>query len=124
MENAFYITTPIYYVNASPHIGHAYTTIVADVLARYHRLRGCRTFFVTGTDEHGDKIAEAARNLGIHATQLRRWVKDRVPDSSPTPANLVQLQAELKQLRRENERLRMEREILKKAAAFFAKESV
>ena len=74
--------------------------------------------------DQGYKIAEAARILGIHATQLRRWVKDRVPDSSPTPANLVQLQAELKQLRRENERLRMEREILNAAAAFFAKESV
>ncbi len=65
MENAFYITTPIYYVNASPHLGHAYTTIVADVLARYHRLRGARTFFTTGTDEHGDKIAEAARKAGV-----------------------------------------------------------
>jgi methionyl-tRNA synthetase len=65
MQNAFYITTPIYYVNASPHIGHAYTTIVADVLARYHRLRGCRTFFLTGTDEHGDKIAEAAKKSGV-----------------------------------------------------------
>jgi methionyl-tRNA synthetase len=65
MDNAFYITTPIYYVNASPHIGHAYTTIVADVLARYHRLRGDRTFFLTGTDEHGDKIAEAAQKAGI-----------------------------------------------------------
>jgi methionyl-tRNA synthetase len=57
----YFITTPIYYVNASPHIGHAYTTIVADVLARFHRLSGDRTFFVTGTDEHGDKIMEAAR---------------------------------------------------------------
>jgi methionyl-tRNA synthetase len=65
MEDVFYITTPIYYVNASPHIGHAYTTIVADVLARYHRLRGHRTFFMTGTDEHGDKIAEAARKAGV-----------------------------------------------------------
>lgn len=65
MDNAFYITTPIYYVNASPHLGHAYTTIVADVLARYHRLRGYRTFFSTGTDEHGDKIAEAAARAGI-----------------------------------------------------------
>ncbi len=64
MEKTFYITTPIYYVNASPHIGHAYTTIVADVLARYHRLQGYRTFFLTGTDEHGDKIAEAARKAG------------------------------------------------------------
>ena len=65
MEKAFYITTPIYYVNASPHIGHAYTTIVADVLARYYRLAGYRTFFVTGTDEHGDKIAEASQKAGI-----------------------------------------------------------
>ena len=64
MEKAFYITTPIYYVNASPHIGHAYTTIVADVLARYHRMSGYRTFFLTGTDEHGDKIAEAAGKAG------------------------------------------------------------
>ncbi|MHB8770370.1 MAG: methionine--tRNA ligase [Syntrophales bacterium] len=64
-ENAFYITTPIYYVNASPHLGHAYTTIVADVLARYHRLRGWRTFFTTGTDEHGDKIVEAAAKADV-----------------------------------------------------------
>ena len=65
MDNVYYITTPIYYVNASPHIGHAYTTIVADVLARYHRLRGFRTFFLTGTDEHGDKIAEAAKKADV-----------------------------------------------------------
>ena len=65
MDKKYYITTPIYYVNASPHIGHAYTTIVADVLARYYRLAGYRTFFLTGTDEHGDKIAEAAQNAGV-----------------------------------------------------------
>jgi methionyl-tRNA synthetase len=65
MSKSFYITTPIYYVNASPHIGHAYTTIVADVLARYHRMAGENTFFVTGTDEHGDKIAEAAQKSGV-----------------------------------------------------------
>ena len=65
MAKSFYITTPIYYVNASPHIGHAYTTIVADALARYHRMAGDDTFFVTGTDEHGDKIAEAAQKAGI-----------------------------------------------------------
>lgn len=65
MANVFFITTPIYYVNASPHIGHAYTTIVADVLARYHRLCGRRTFFLTGTDEHGDKIAAAARDADM-----------------------------------------------------------
>ncbi len=58
------ITTPIYYVNAEPHIGHTYTTIVADTVARYHRLIGDETFFLTGTDEHGDKIAEAAEAQG------------------------------------------------------------
>ncbi|MCL5406260.1 MAG: methionine--tRNA ligase [Deltaproteobacteria bacterium] len=63
--NRFYITTPIYYVNAEPHIGHAYTTIVADVLNRFHKMMGSRTFFLTGTDEHGDKIAQAARASGI-----------------------------------------------------------
>jgi len=64
MKKAFYVTTPIYYVNASPHIGHAYTTIVADVMARFYRLLGYKTFFLTGTDEHGDKIAEAAAKAG------------------------------------------------------------
>src|SRR3989338_5937765 len=60
----FYITTPIYYVNDRPHIGHAYTTVAADVLARYHRLRGDEVFFLTGTDEHGKKIADAAQAAG------------------------------------------------------------
>ena len=56
----FYITTPIYYVNDKPHIGHAYTTIVGDVLARWHRQNGDETFYLTGTDEHGTKVAQAA----------------------------------------------------------------
>ena len=56
----FYITTPIYYVNDKPHIGHAYTTLLADVLARYHRLMGVPTYFLTGTDEHGQKVQKAA----------------------------------------------------------------
>ena len=60
MDSSFYITTPIYYVNDIPHLGHAYTTIVADVLARYHRSRGQAVHFLTGTDEHGQKIEEAA----------------------------------------------------------------
>jgi methionyl-tRNA synthetase len=64
MEKAFYVTTPIYYVNASPHIGHAYTTIVADVMARFYRMDGYKTYFLTGTDEHGDKVAEAAAEKG------------------------------------------------------------
>ena len=63
--NRFYITTPIYYVNAEPHIGHAYTTIVADVMNRFHKMMGLKTFFLTGTDEHGDKIAQAARASGV-----------------------------------------------------------
>ncbi len=60
----FYITTPIYYVNDKPHIGHAYTTIAADVLARYYRQKSDEVFFLTGTDEHGAKIAEAASKAG------------------------------------------------------------
>ncbi|MBI3003340.1 MAG: methionine--tRNA ligase [candidate division NC10 bacterium] len=60
----FYITTPIYYVNATPHLGHAYTTILADATARFHRLLGEEVYFLTGTDEHGDKIAQAAAAAG------------------------------------------------------------
>src|SRR5207245_3809512 len=60
----FYVTTPIYYINAEPHLGHTYTTVVADTLARFHRARGEQTFLVTGTDEHGDKIAAAAAAAG------------------------------------------------------------
>ena len=56
----FYITTPIYYVNDAPHVGHAYTTVNADALARWHRLIGDEVFFLTGTDEHGQKVARAA----------------------------------------------------------------
>ena len=64
MSGQFYVTTPIYYVNAEPHIGHAYSTIVADVLNRFCVLCGSETFFLTGTDEHGDKIATAAEKAG------------------------------------------------------------
>lgn len=64
----FYVTTPIYYVNAEPHIGHAYTTVVADALARFHRLQGRETRFQTGTDEHGEKVVEAARAHGMAVT--------------------------------------------------------
>lgn len=64
-KNTFYITTPIYYVNDVPHIGHAYTTIAADVLARYWRLRGRDVFFLTGLDEHGQKVQQAAAKAGV-----------------------------------------------------------
>lgn len=65
----FYITTPVYYVNGVPHIGHTYTTIAADVLARWHRALGEETFFLTGTDEHGAKIKEKARELKLEPKQ-------------------------------------------------------
>ena len=64
MSERFYITTPIYYVNAEPHLGHAYTTIVADVMERFHILAGHEAYFLTGTDEHGDKIVRAAEAAG------------------------------------------------------------
>ena len=64
-RESFYVTTPIYYVNDIPHIGHAYTTIAADVLARFKRLDGYQVFFLTGTDEHGQKVEKAARERGI-----------------------------------------------------------
>jgi methionyl-tRNA synthetase len=64
MSKKFYITTPIYYVNARPHIGHAYTTIACDTIARRQRLLGAETFFLTGTDEHGQKIERAAQAAG------------------------------------------------------------
>ena len=64
MSEKFYITTPIYYVNARPHIGHAYTTLACDTIARRHRMLGHDTFFLTGTDEHGQKIERAAQAAG------------------------------------------------------------
>lgn len=66
----FYITTPLYYVNAEPHIGHTYTTVAADSLARFYRMAGYDVFFLTGTDEHGQKIAEAAKQANISPCEL------------------------------------------------------
>ena len=63
-DRRFYVTTPIYYVNDAPHIGHAYTTVTADALARWHRLVGDETHFLTGTDEHGLKVARSAAEHG------------------------------------------------------------
>src|SRR3954465_14079247 len=70
MTVPFYVTTPIYYVNAEPHLGHAYTTIAADVLARHMRQRGEDVFFLTGTDEHGEPVTQAAERLGITPREL------------------------------------------------------
>ena len=72
----FYITTPIYYINDVPHIGHAYTTVAADAAARYHRLKGDRTHFLTGTDEHGQKLEQAARRNDMTP---KEWTDSMVP---------------------------------------------
>lgn len=76
MTKPFYITTPLYYVNAKPHIGHAYTNILSDTFARFHRFLGEKVFFLTGTDEHGTKIEKAARELG---QEPREYVETMVP---------------------------------------------
>jgi methionyl-tRNA synthetase len=82
--NRFYVTTPIYYVNAEPHIGHAYTTIVADVMNRFHRLLGDKTFFLTGTDEHGDKIVQAAREAGMDPKSYADRISEVFRSTWPT----------------------------------------
>jgi methionyl-tRNA synthetase len=76
VKDTFYITTPIYYVNDVPHIGHAYTTVACDVIARYHRLAGEQVFFLTGTDEHGQKVARAAEEQG---KTPQAWADEMIP---------------------------------------------
>jgi methionyl-tRNA synthetase len=80
-EKAFYLTTPIYYVNDAPHIGHAYTTTAGDVLTRWHRQRGEEVWFLTGVDEHGTKVERAAEAGGVTPQQ---WV-DRLVSSDWLP---------------------------------------
>jgi methionyl-tRNA synthetase len=80
VSDTFYITTPIYYVNDMPHIGHIYTTVMADALARYHRLKGNKVYFLTGTDEHGQKIEKAAHSQGIAPIELADRVVARYHD--------------------------------------------
>ncbi len=79
MSQRFYVTTPIYYVNGAPHIGHAYTSIAADVVARFKRLDGYDVFFLTGTDEHGQKVEAAAREAGVDPQNLHRPYLRRLP---------------------------------------------
>ena len=69
-KKTYYVTTPIYYVNGDPHLGHVYSTVAADVLARFKRLAGYDTYFLTGTDEHGQKVAQTAEKLGITAQDV------------------------------------------------------
>jgi methionyl-tRNA synthetase len=77
---SYYITTPIYYVNAEPHLGHAYTTIAADILARHMRQRGEDVFFLTGTDEHGEPVAQAAEREGVSPRELADRNSERFRD--------------------------------------------
>lgn len=80
----FFITTPIYYVNAKPHLGHAYTTLAADVAARFNRMRGAETFFLTGTDEHGDKIVQAAEKEDVSPKAYADRISKLFSDLWPT----------------------------------------
>lgn len=84
MTRRFYITTPIYYVNAKPHLGHMYTTITADVARRFRQINGMETFFLTGTDEHGDKIVKAAQknqlDPPVYADRISKMFKDLWPE--------------------------------------------
>ncbi len=83
MKPTFYITTPIYYVNDVPHIGHAYTTIACDALARYHRMKGQKVYFLTGSDEHGEKVQKTAAQQGITPKELADRVVTRFQGLSP-----------------------------------------
>ena len=69
-KKTFYVTTPIYYVNDKPHIGHAYTTVAADIISRYKRMCGYDVFFLTGTDEHGQKMEQSAQKQGMKPIEL------------------------------------------------------
>jgi methionyl-tRNA synthetase len=80
---SYYVTTPIYYVNAAPHLGHAYTTIAADVMARHMRQRGEEVFFLTGTDEHGEPVAQAAERAGVSPRELADRNAQRFKDLAP-----------------------------------------
>ncbi|MCW2960730.1 MAG: methionyl-tRNA synthetase, partial [Thermoleophilia bacterium] len=80
---SYYVTTPIYYVNSTPHLGHAYTTIAADVITRFQRLIGNESFFLTGTDEHGSKIAEAAAEAGEQPQAFTDRISQRFRDLLP-----------------------------------------
>jgi methionyl-tRNA synthetase len=83
VKPTFYITTPIYYVNDVPHIGHAYTTIACDALARYHRMKGRKVFFLTGTDEHGEKVQKSAFQQGLAPRELADRVVTRFQGLTP-----------------------------------------
>ena len=79
MPKTFFITTAIYYTNSSPHVGHAYEKVLADVIARYHRLKGEKVFFLTGVDQHGQKVQQSAAKAGVPPAEFvkgitQKWV--------------------------------------------------
>ncbi len=93
MSQRFYATTPIYYVNDKPHIGHAYTSILADTTRRFRRLFGDQTYFVTGVDEHGQKVQQAAVRRGVeplaHVNELHRAFKELLPEIGCEPEQFI-----------------------------------
>jgi methionyl-tRNA synthetase len=93
MNSPFYITTPIYYVNARPHLGHAYTTIAADVAFRFSKMRKAESFFLTGTDEHGDKVVRAAQSEGLspkaYVDKISKLFQDLWPELNITPSDFI-----------------------------------
>ena len=93
MPRPFYVTTPIYYVNARPHLGHAYTTIVADVATRFHSMRGSDVYFLTGTDEHGDKVVRAAKKENmtprVYVDTISQLFRDLWPELSINNSDFI-----------------------------------
>src|SRR6478752_3344097 len=80
MPKTFFITTAIYYTNSSPHVGHAYEMVLADVIARYHRLKGEKVFFLTGVDQHGQKVQQSAAKEGVSPADFVRAITPRFVD--------------------------------------------
>ncbi|MDR2412394.1 MAG: class I tRNA ligase family protein, partial [Holosporales bacterium] len=93
IRDPFYITTPIYYVNARPHIGSAYTSIATDVVARFRRQEGAEVRFLTGTDEHGQKVAQSAEQAGKTAQafcdEISVHFRDLIPLLNLTPTDFI-----------------------------------
>src|SRR6478752_9163136 len=80
MPKTFFITTAIYYTNSSPHVGHAYEMVLADVIARYHRLKGEKVFFLTGVDQHGQKVQQSAAKAGMPPAEFVKGVTQEFID--------------------------------------------
>ena len=80
MPKTFYVTTAIDYTNSPPHIGHAYEKVLADVIARYHRLNGERVFFLTGVDQHGQKVQQSATKAGVAPSEFVKGVTQKFVD--------------------------------------------